>query len=293
MPERNSKLCSLAEAAARVPDGCRVTFGGFAVYQKPMALVRELVRQERRGLTVVGVVNSLDVDMLVGAGCVRCVETSYVGLEKYGLAPNFRRAVQRGDIQIVHYPEMLSWDRFRADREGFPYWPVYYLGGNDVVKENPDIVEYTCPVSGRPVWALPAAKPDFVLIHAWRADKYGNVQIQPRHMLPQYQDIDLARACGNVIVTVEEIVDTAEIEKTPQLTMLPSFKVSCVAHVPKGSHPTSTLLCREEDGAHFAAYAKAAAADDTFAAYLDRFVRGTADEDAYQAAVAAEKEAAQ
>ena len=164
MAERTSKLCTLSELVSRIPDGSRVAFGGFAVYQKPMAAVRELIRQGKKHLTIVGTVHSLDVDMLVGAGCVDCVETSYVGLERYGLAPNFRRAVQDGRIKLVSYPEMLAWDRFRADREGWPFWPCYSLGGNDVILNNPDIKEYTCPVTGRRAWALPAAKPDVVVI---------------------------------------------------------------------------------------------------------------------------------
>ena len=85
-PVRRSKLASLTEAAALVEDGMRVALGGFAIYQHPMALVRELIRQGRRDLTVVGVANGIEVDMLAGAGCLGRVETSYVGLEKYGLA---------------------------------------------------------------------------------------------------------------------------------------------------------------------------------------------------------------
>jgi acyl CoA:acetate/3-ketoacid CoA transferase alpha subunit len=63
-----SKVVSLAEAGQWVADGCRLAVGGFAVYQHPMALVRELARQGRRDLTVVGSVNGDDVDLLAGAG---------------------------------------------------------------------------------------------------------------------------------------------------------------------------------------------------------------------------------
>jgi glutaconate CoA-transferase subunit A len=116
VPALRSKLVSLADAAARIADGARLALGGFAVYQHPMALVRELARQGRRDLTVVGTVNGNDVDLLAGAGCLRRVETSYVGLEKYGLALNFRRRVESGELEIVDYPEVLSFDRFRASQ---------------------------------------------------------------------------------------------------------------------------------------------------------------------------------
>ena len=273
--ERTVKLCSLEEAVSAISDGDRIAFGGFAVYQKPMAAVHQIIRANIRNLTIVGCVNSVEADMLIGAGCVSVMETSYTGLEKYGLAQNYRRALQGGKIKVVHYPEMLAWDRFRADREGMPFWPVYFLGGNDVARDNPQIVPFTCPVTGKQAWAVPAAKPDVVVIHAWRGDQYGNIQIQERSMLPQYLNVDMARSCKNLIVTVEELADTEEIKKSPHLTLIPSFRTTAVCHVPFGSHPTPTLCCTEEDAAHYEAYVNASASEETFEAYLDKYIRGT------------------
>lgn len=289
MPERASKLCSLSELVARIPDGARLTIGGFAVYQKPMAAVREIARQRKRGLTIVGTVHSMDVDLLVGAGCVDRVETSYVGLEKYGLAPNFRRAVQSGRVKVVHYPEMLAWDRFRADREGWPFWPCYSLGGCEGVLENPEITEYKCPVTNRRAWAIPAARPDVVLIHAYETDRYGNLRLQPHSMLPQAMDVEMARACGTVLATAEACVAHEQICQTPHLIQIPAMKTSAVAVVPSGSHPLSTLLAAREDEAHMRLYAEAAKTDEGFASYMARYVYGTADEAQYQALIGAER----
>ena len=272
MEKRTSKLCSISEAVAKIKDGDRVAFGGFAVYQKPMAIVREIVRQHKRNLTIVGVVNSLDVDMLVGAGCVSKVETSYVGLEKYGLAPNYRRAVQNGEIEVAYFPEMLSWDRFRADREGWPYWPVYYLGDCEIVLRNKDIIKYSCPVTGKPVWAIPSAKADVVIVHAYQGDKYGNLQLPERHLLPQIQDADFVRSCKNVIATVEKLVDTEEIKLHPERTFSLSFRCTNVVNAPFGSHPTSTLLAKKEDEQHFQIYCAAAKSKETFEQYLKEYV---------------------
>lgn len=279
--ERSEKLCTLEQAVSLVSDGARIAFGGFAVYQKPMAAVQQIIRAGKKDLTIVGCVHSIEADMLIGAGCVSTIETSYVGLEKFGLAQNYRRAVQEGRVRVVYYPEMLAWDRFRADREGMPFWPVYFLGGNDVARDNPEIKPFICPVTGKQAWAVPAARPDVVVIHAWRADKYGNVQIQERSMLPQYLNVDMARACRNLIVTVEEIVDTEVIKQTPQLTLIPAFRVAAVCHVPHGSHPTATVACTEEDAAHFETYVAASDSTEHFNAYLDEYIRGTRDFSAY------------
>ncbi|MHB1315955.1 MAG: CoA transferase subunit A [Christensenellales bacterium] len=277
MGERTVKLCTLEEAAKYVEDGMRLAIGGFAVYQKPMAMVHALIRAKRRNLTLVGACHSIDADMMIGAGCISRIETSYVGLEKFGLALNYRRAVQNGDIKVVHYPEVLCWDRFRADREGFPYWPVYFLGGSDIVRYNEEIIPYTCPVTGKPVHALPAAKPDVVIIHAYAADKYGNVQIQERYLIPQSQDIIMARAAKKLIVTAEKIIDTEELYKNPQRTVIASFSTTCVVHVPCGSHPTPTLSVTTTDNSHFQLYADACKTPEGFQEYLDKYVYGTKD----------------
>ena len=71
MALRKSKQVSLADAVGRVGDGARIALGGFSVYQRPMAFVRELIRQNRRDLTVVGVVNGPEVDMLAGSNALK------------------------------------------------------------------------------------------------------------------------------------------------------------------------------------------------------------------------------
>src|SRR3546814_17332325 len=125
----SSKVGTLADAVALIPDGTRLAIGGFAVYQHPMAVIRELIRARRRNLTVVGTVNGNEVDMLAGAGCLARIETSYVGLEKHGLAPNFRRAAEAGRIDVDDSHEILSFHRFRGTKEGMPFRPRYQMGG--------------------------------------------------------------------------------------------------------------------------------------------------------------------
>ncbi|MDQ6729434.1 MAG: CoA transferase subunit A, partial [Actinomycetota bacterium] len=48
------KLCDLSEATSLVADGDVVALGGGLSHREPMALVRELIRQRRRDLRVVG-----------------------------------------------------------------------------------------------------------------------------------------------------------------------------------------------------------------------------------------------
>jgi glutaconate CoA-transferase, subunit A len=276
-----SKLVSLAEAAARVPDDSRVALGGFAVYQHPMAFVRELVRQRRRNLTVVGTVNGNEVDLLAGAGCLRRVETSYVGLEKYGLALNFRRQVERGDLEVVDYPEVLSFDRFRASQDNLTFWPCSYLAGTDLLTHNKEIRAFDCPLTGRRLYAVPPAAPDVAVIHAVAADEQGNVIILPRHLLPQSLDVTLARACDTVIVTVEQVVAREYVRRHAQYVEIPSYRTTLVVEAPWGAHPTPVLGRYVVDDAHFREYVAASDTPEGFERYLAKYVRGPRDHPAY------------
>ncbi len=289
MAASKSKLISLDEAVARVPDGARVALGGFAVYQKPMAFVRALARAKRSDLTIVGTANSYDVDLLAGAGCLRSVETSYVGLEKHGLARNFRRAVESGQLEVVDYPEMASWDRFRASQEGLAFWPVSFLGGNDVLKYNERIRPFACPITGRPMQALPAADPDVVVIHAIAADEQGNVVFPAHRLLPQNGDVLMGRACDNVIVTVEKIVSKAFIRRHARITELPAYRTQAIVEVPWGAHPTPTLSRYLADETHMGEYAEATASAEQFDEYLRRYVREPCDHFEYLDRIGAER----
>ncbi len=289
MPERTDKLCSMSEAAALVKDGARVAFGGFAIYQHPMAFVRELVRQGRRDLTVVGVVNGQDADLLAGAGALKRIESSYVGLEKYGLARNFRRKVEAGELEMVDYPELLAWDRFRASQDNMTFWPASFLGGTDLLTHNPEIKEFPCPLTGRRLWAVPPADPEVVVVHAVAADRYGNVLYPTRRLLPQSQDIQFTRACDTVIVTAERIVDTEEIRRHAHLTEVPAFRTTCVVEAPWGAHPCPVLGVSGPDDAHMAEYIGSSHSDEGFRAYLEAYVFGVPDQRAYLERVGLER----
>ncbi|CAG9170794.1 CoA transferase subunit A [Cupriavidus pinatubonensis] len=281
MTQQASKLGTLAQAADLIPNGTRLALGGFAIYQHPMALVRELIRQRKRDLTVVGTVSGIEIDMLAGAGCLKAVETSYVGLEKYGLAPNFRRAVEQGALEMVDYPEVLSFDRFRATQEAMTFWPCDYLGGTDVLKNNPAIKSFTCPITERTLFAVPPADPDVVVIHAIAADEQGNVLFPRRHLLPQGLDVTMALGCKTVIVTVESIVSKNYIKRHAELNLLPSYKTTLVVEVPFGAHPCPVLGRYGVDDRHFTQYAEAAKSPETFGNYLEKYVSSPANHEAY------------
>src|SRR6266705_3469333 len=100
----SSKLRSLVEAAALVKDGQTIAFGGSLLHRAPSALTRELARQERRSLTFVKPSAAYDVDLLCAVGCLDTIYAGIVAMEGgFGLAPNYRRAIERGDVKLVEH----------------------------------------------------------------------------------------------------------------------------------------------------------------------------------------------
>jgi glutaconate CoA-transferase subunit A len=274
MPELQEKLCSLTEAASLIKDGTRITFGGMSVHNHPMAFIYELIRKGVKDLDVVGHVSADDVDILVGAGCVRRIEISYVGLEEFGLAPNFRRAVERGEIELAEYSEPVSFERFRCSARGQSFFPTHEMLGTDLPRYNPDIKEMVSPFDGRICHIVPAADPEWVVLHAPMGDKYGNVLFFQNRQLPEDLDLIASRATRNVIVTVEEIVDRNKVIRLSHLNLIPRFRTRAIVEVPFGAHPSSCLQVYDNDREHLKMYAQMARTQGDFKKYLDKYVYG-------------------
>ena len=79
------KLTTLDKAIASVNDGDVVALQNMATQAAPMALVRELIRQEKRGLGLVVLVGGLAVDWLAAAGVIDRLIGAAVSMEQFGL----------------------------------------------------------------------------------------------------------------------------------------------------------------------------------------------------------------
>jgi len=99
-----SKLTSLAELAARIPDGCALGLGGVFLHRGPFALVRELARQGRRNLEVIKPSPGYDLDLLCRSKAVARVRAGIVAMEgNFGLAPWYRRAIERKEATLEEH----------------------------------------------------------------------------------------------------------------------------------------------------------------------------------------------
>jgi glutaconate CoA-transferase subunit A len=261
-------LISLRAAAAAVDDGAMVALGGGLSARLPMALVRELIRQRRSGLHVVGSAHGIDVDLLIGAGAIRRCEESYVGFEQdLGLAPSYRRAAEAGDIEIAESCCVTVLNQLRATEMGLPFLPVRGVKGSDLRLLHPEYSEVTCPFTGETLVAVPALRPDVALLHAPVGDRYGNLHLDQPYVL----DERFAGASATVVATVDRIVPTDEVIRAG--VTIPAHLVSAVAEVPFGAHPASCYPNYAYDREHLTTYLQAAqSGGDDLAKYLQQFV---------------------
>src|SRR6202035_5070678 len=98
-----SKLLSMREAIADfVPDGASVALGLQMEQMIPFAAGHEIIRQNKRGLTLIGPVSDILFDQMIAAGCVERVIAAWVGNVMMGSAYNFRRSVEQGEVKVVN-----------------------------------------------------------------------------------------------------------------------------------------------------------------------------------------------
>lgn len=100
----SSKLVSLAELAARIPDGCALGLGGVFLHRGPFALVRELARQGRRNLEIIKPSPGYDLDLLCRAKAVTKVRAGIVAMEgNFGLSPWYRKAIEGREAALEEH----------------------------------------------------------------------------------------------------------------------------------------------------------------------------------------------
>lgn len=266
-------LVSLKEAANLIKDGDLVTLGGATFHRAPMEFIRELVRQKKKELTLVDREPAIDFDFLIGAGCVSTVRSAMLAFELFGMAPNFRKKSESGEIITKEGACQPIIAGLRAAAMGVPFLPVKGMLGSDLMEVSETIgsqMEMEDPFTGEKLIAVKAIEPDVAVIHAQKADEFGNVRIEG----PIYEDVIKAKAAKTVVVTVEEVIPNSEIRKQPEATKIPHFTVDAVVEAPKGAYPCSCYNYYEVDYEHIKNEYLKAAAKGEFDQYLDKYVYG-------------------
>jgi acetate CoA/acetoacetate CoA-transferase alpha subunit len=171
----------------------------------------ELIRQEKRGLTVIAndtALPGVGIGKLITAKCVRKVIASHIGLN-----PETQQKMIAGEIEVDLVPQGTLIERIRA--AGFGLGGILTATGvGTVVEEGKRKLE----VDGSEYLLETALSADFALVQAFLADYLGNLTyvLTARNFNPV-----IAMAGRTVIVDAEHVVPVGMISPDHVMTPAP------------------------------------------------------------------------
>src|SRR2546429_1920280 len=131
-----SKLRSMPDAIAElVPDGASVALGLQMEQMIPFAAGHEIIRQRKRGLTLIGPISDILFDQMIGAGCVSRVIAAWVGNVMMGSAYNFRRAIEEDGLPVINMTNFSIALALQAAAMGSPFMPSHTPMGRDAAED--------------------------------------------------------------------------------------------------------------------------------------------------------------
>lgn len=224
------KTGTIEAAVAAIPDGAMVMVGGFGVPGTPFCLIGEIVRQGRGGLTLVkndANEAGMGVDLLLEAGLVEKLIVSHLGLNPHAIA-----MMNEGRLQVELCPQGILAERVRAGGAGLA-GIVTDVGVETVFAEGKPRTE----LDGRSYVIELALRADVAIIHANRADPFGNLTYaaSARNFNPL-----MATAADLVIAEVEEIVPLGGL--APETIHTPGPFVDRVVEIPELTEAYGVLV---------------------------------------------------
>ncbi len=280
-----TEFLSLRDAmATHVRDGMTVALEGFT-HLIPFAAGQELIRQQRRDLTLVRMTPDLIYDQMVGMGCAKSLVFSWGGNPGVGSLHRLRDAIEH------QWPNALTIDehshagmavRYSAGASGLPFGILKgYTGTGLAVENRAHVATIACPFTGENLTALPAITPDVTVLHAQQADGAGNVLL--RGIVGASREAAMAARC--LVVTVEEVVE--ELDAPMNAFVIPAWQVHAIAEVPGGAYPSYALGFYSRDNAFYQAWDEIARSRSDFLAWMERHVLGTVDHTEFLCSVGA------
>lgn len=218
----------LAGAFAGLGDGAVVAVGGAGLSRKPVAACRALAESGRRRLVLVSWLGSVDVELLLAAGCVAELHSAGVALDGAGLAPRYREAREQGTVRFVEWSEGSLVASLQAASLGLDSELTRSGLGSDLPALNPWLREVADPHTGEPVVAARALVPDLALLHVPAVDAEGNAYVEG----DLGADGLLARAARRTLVTYER-----EAEPDPARAAISRIWIDEAVRVEGGARP--------------------------------------------------------
>jgi len=260
------RFLSLHDAVeATIRDGDVVAMEGFT-HLIPHAAGHEVIRQQRKHLTLVRMTPDLIYDQMVGMGCADKLIFSWAGNPGVGSLHRVRDAVENDwpqPLALEEHSHAAMANAYEAGAANLPFAVMRGYIGADLPKVNPNIKRITCPFTGEKLAAVPAIRPDVAAIHALRADRAGNVLIEGILGVQKQAVLAAKRS----VITVEEVVEDFGA-RSPNAVILPSWTVGTIAVVPGGAHPSYAHGYYKRDNGYYKAWDAIARDRDGFLAWM-------------------------
>lgn len=201
----------LERAVAKIPRGATLMIGGFMAVGTPERIVDELVRQNKRDLTVIANDTAMPgkgIGKLVEAKLLRKIIVSHIGLN-----PETQRQMMAGELEVELVPQGTLIERIRAGGHGLGGILTPTGLGTDVENGKQRIA-----VGGKDYLLETALRADFALVQAFVADYLGNLSyaLTARNFNPL-----IAMAAETVIVCAENIVPVGVLPPDQVVTPAP------------------------------------------------------------------------
>jgi len=288
---KQNKRISLAEAAALITDGSSLTFSGFTIWRRPMALIYELIRRRVRDLHLIEVNGGPQTEFLVGAGCVSIWESCWVGHELYGkYGANLSRRVGKKEILVEDYSHAEMTFRMAAAAAGMPFAVSQSSLGTDIHNPEYDVLgraglrdgsrtgiarsKYRFlddPFHGSGQHVLvPAPKIDVAVLSVQQVGEEGTVRVSGQY----YTDPEVARAARVTIAIAEEVVPEDYLRRNSDANTIPSFEVDYIVECPWNAHPTGMFGRYDVDGDFLRDFYQRTRTQEGFDAWAEEWVFG-------------------
>lgn len=289
---------SIKEAVSLINNGDMISFSGFTIWRRPMAIVYEMVRQQKRDLHIADVNGGTHSEILVGAGCVGIWESCWSGHELYGkLGEMVADRHLNGGMIIEDYSHGHMVTRLLAGAWGLPFMPCAMSLGTDIL--NPDydgfekaglrdgshpqipakkyeIIKDPFFESGD-ILLVPAINPDWSIVYASQAGEEGTIRVNAQ----TYLDAEVIKSAEKVIVVAEEIVPEAYLREDPKKNIAAGYAIDYLVELPWAAHPTGSQGYYDVDGDFIKTFYQASKSQTAFDEWADEWIFGLDDHQAY------------
>ncbi|PCI54598.1 MAG: acetate CoA-transferase [Alphaproteobacteria bacterium] len=214
-----NKQQGIEEAIAQIPHGAVIMVGGFGSPGTPFSLINELLRQGQKNLTLIkndANEKSVGISKLIENGQVSKLITTHIGLNKGVI-----EMMNSGTLDVEFHPQGILAEKIRIAGSGC-FGFLSDIGLDSEITNSSQLIEW----QGKTLKVESALGAQYALIHAERADPYGNLVYSSSAM--NFCPL-MAMAADHVIAETPHVERIGDL--MPESIHTPCVFVSAIVHL--------------------------------------------------------------